>query len=162
MAVFWDRAPASVRAFRSAVWPPGAGRSRSDCRSQRRVSDLQSQIAKRRGGRRPAFRRPKRQIGGNIRRSSDSVGFSRSPSGRHFSSRRLKDAPSLPDGRLLRSTSLREGLGFARVASADLPPGDTSLREVVKDAPSLPDGRLLRSGVAGFPLRSGNSRTGSQ
>ncbi|EFE92866.1 hypothetical protein GCWU000341_00760 [Oribacterium sp. oral taxon 078 str. F0262] len=42
---------------------------------------------------------------------------------------------------LLRS----EGLGFARVASADLPSGDTSLREVVKDAPSLPDGRLLRS-----------------
>ena len=37
-----------------------------------------------------------------------------------------------------------QGLGFAREASADLPSGDTSLREVVKDAPSLPDGRLLR------------------
>ncbi|EFE92927.1 hypothetical protein GCWU000341_00822 [Oribacterium sp. oral taxon 078 str. F0262] len=36
----------------------------------------------------------------------------------------VKYAPSLPDGRLLRS-----GLGFAREASADLPSGDTSLRE---------------------------------
>ena len=35
-------------------------------------------------------------------------------------------------------------LGFAREASADLPSGGTSLREVVKTAPSLPDGRLLR------------------
>ncbi|ERL20890.1 hypothetical protein HMPREF1986_01814 [Oribacterium sp. oral taxon 078 str. F0263] len=38
-------------------YPPGKGRSRSDCRSQRRVSDLQNQIAKRRGGRRPVPRR---------------------------------------------------------------------------------------------------------
>ena len=54
-----------------------------------------------------------------------------------FSSRRLKVAPSLPDGRLLRFRFFKaQGLGFARVASADLPSGDTSLREVVKVAPN--------------------------
>ena len=31
------------------------GRSRSDCRGQRRISDLKDQIAKRRGGRRPVY-----------------------------------------------------------------------------------------------------------
>ncbi|EFE90579.1 hypothetical protein GCWU000341_02663 [Oribacterium sp. oral taxon 078 str. F0262] len=38
-----------------------AGRSRSGCRVQRRVSDLKNQIAKRRGGRRPAYGPAKRQ-----------------------------------------------------------------------------------------------------
>ena len=36
-------------------------RSRSDCRSQRCINDLQDQIAKHRGGRRPELRRGKRQ-----------------------------------------------------------------------------------------------------
>ena len=40
------------------------------------------------------------------------------------------------------------------MASADLPSGGTSLREVVKDAPSLPDGRLLRLHAAGRGSRS--------
>ena len=40
-----------------------AGRSRFDCRGQRRVSDLKTQIAKRRGGRRPAYGSTIRQGG---------------------------------------------------------------------------------------------------
>ena len=136
-----------------------AGRSRFDCRGQRRVSDFQGQIAKRRGGRRPALGRTKRQNG------CLKCGVFGDPRvlkkrGRHFSSRRLKDAPSLPDGRLLRlcfAASAAQRLGFAREASADLPSGDTSLREVVKNAPSLPDGRLLCLCAAGCGSRSENA-----
>ncbi|EFE92755.1 hypothetical protein GCWU000341_00647 [Oribacterium sp. oral taxon 078 str. F0262] len=40
------------------------GRSRFDCRGQRRISDLQNQIAKRRGGRRPVYESVDRQGGG--------------------------------------------------------------------------------------------------
>ena len=50
------------------------GRSRSDCRVQRRISDLKGQIAKRRGGRRPANGAAGRQGG----RSSSVTGRSRS------------------------------------------------------------------------------------
>ena len=52
-----------------AALPTGrsnTGRSRSDCRGQRRVSDLKDQIAKRRGDRRPAYESTGRQGGSLI------------------------------------------------------------------------------------------------